>query len=46
LQEIAFTSGGKFNEKYVFYIIEKLKSGYQVVPVEQRIFELRSSPPD
>ncbi|MEJ7557085.1 MAG: hypothetical protein WKF66_02180 [Pedobacter sp.] len=46
LQEIAFNSREKFNDKYVFYIVEKLNKGYQIVLVEQKIFKLRSFPTD
>ncbi|MFP5081569.1 hypothetical protein [Pedobacter sp. JCM 36344] len=40
LQDIAYESGAKFNDRYVFYIIEKLPKGYQIAQVEQRIIKL------
>jgi len=40
LQSIAYESGIKFNEKYIFYIVEKLPKGYQLVLVEHKIFKL------
>lgn len=40
LQNIAYESGTKFNEKYIFYIVEKLPNGYQEALVEFKVFRL------
>jgi len=40
LQDVAYNSGTKFNENYIFYIIEKLPKGYQEALVEFRMFKL------
>ena len=40
LQSIAYDSGTKFNEQYIFYIVEKLPKGYQEALVEHKIFKL------